>query len=249
MKEVTATISISGCACLMAAIASRPPISGISRSIRITSGSEAVGGGHALAPVLGLTDHVEVLEQLQEPAQAAPHDGVVVDQQHPDRAFFVSHRLDPLPLSDSSDCAASLERRAGSMHQREHAFGLRHVAQALRAEVAQERARRQRAVQLVDGASGEERLAALRQCLEARRPEQRAAVVAVAPLLDVAAHHGDPDAHAADRAPVVVGDRRLHVVGGRNRGERIGEAGVGAVTDPLEQPARRAAAACEATSS
>ena len=34
-------------------------------------------------PVLGLADDLDVVEELEEPVQAAPDDRVVVDQQHP----------------------------------------------------------------------------------------------------------------------------------------------------------------------
>ena len=114
----------------------------------MTSGQEPIGGGDALAPVLGLADHVEVLEELQEPAQAAPDDRVVVDQQDPDRPLFVSHDRHPLPILGCIRLLRSVGSSAGSMHQRKDSFGLGDVTQTLRTEVAEQRALAEVAAQL-----------------------------------------------------------------------------------------------------
>ena len=188
----------------MAAIASRPPISGMSRSIRITSGSKPVGGGDALAPVLGLADHVEVLEELQEATQAASHDRVVVDQQHSDRPFFVNHRLGPLHLGFVGFCRVA-GTGAGSMHQREHPFRLRHVAQPLRRRGREERPRRGTRLELIRPCSRPDTASPRPWPAPGDARPGRARVrnsgrpcTSTSPL-----DQGDADAHATDRPPVL----------------------------------------------
>jgi hypothetical protein len=133
---------------------------------------------------------------------------VIVDKQHADGAFFVNHRLGPLQLRFV--CPRFVAgATARSMHQREHALGLRHVAEPLRAEVSQLGSLRQVAPQLVDGGAGQQRLASARERLEPCRPEERPPVVVVAALLDVAADERDTDPYPAHRAPVLLPNRRL----------------------------------------
>ena len=84
MKLVSATTSTSGKRCLTSAVAAIPSITGISRSIRTTSGSERLDLLDRAAPVVGLAHDLDVVEELEEAEQAAPDDGVVVDEQDPD---------------------------------------------------------------------------------------------------------------------------------------------------------------------
>ena len=91
MKLVTATISITGVACLMVAIAVSPSIFGISRSIRITSGPSSCASAHGLAPSAASPTTSMSRLQLQEAAQAAPHDLVVVDQHDADALVVVGY--------------------------------------------------------------------------------------------------------------------------------------------------------------
>jgi len=59
------------------------------------------------------------------------------------------------------------------MHQREDAFGLQHVAEALRAEVTEDCPVRQRPTQLIHGVSDEPRLATTGQLHERTGPTLR----------------------------------------------------------------------------
>jgi hypothetical protein len=203
---------------------------------------QAVGGGNALAAVLGLADDVEVLQQLQESPEPTADDGVIVHQQDANRPLFVSHSLGPL----NPGCLGRrlvTETRARSMHQSEDALELNHVAQPVRPEVAQHGPLREPRAELVDRGAGQQCLAAIGQRLEPRRPVQRQPEEPVAAKLDLAADHHDPDPDAPDLAPVRLRhealdvDRRLDRLAGRV------EAGVGTVTDALEDaaPVRRGA--------
>ncbi len=64
-------------------------------------GLELLGAGHALGAVAGLADHLDVVLDLQEGAQAAADHLVVVDEEDPDDlgvpflALGVSHRVPP----------------------------------------------------------------------------------------------------------------------------------------------------------
>ncbi len=58
-------------------------------------GVERAGPGDALGAVGGLADHLDVVLHLQEGAQAAADDLVVVDQQDADRGQGVRHRGPP----------------------------------------------------------------------------------------------------------------------------------------------------------
>jgi len=73
--------------------------------------------------------------------------------------------------------------------------------------------------------------------LEPRGTKERAPVEAVVTNLDVTADQRDADPDTPDLTPRLVRDRRLNGVGGRDRGDSIGEAGIGTVADPLKEPA------------
>ncbi len=202
--------------------------------MRITSGDEPIGRGDALAAVLRLADHVEVLDQLEEAAQPAPHDGVVVDQQDSDRTGFVRHAVAPVFRLGLVIGRPAGGPRAGSMHQREDALGLGHVTQSLLTEVAQHRALRGPSADQVDGPAGDQRLATGCQCLDPRRSVQGRAVEALEPLLHLAACQRHPDADAPDLSPVLGGDGGLELHRGVDGRPGIGEGGVGPVADALE---------------
>ena len=71
--------------------ASMPSMPGILTSIRTTSGRSSSARGDALGAVGGLAHHLDVVLHLQERAQAAADDLVVVDEQHADRLSATGH--------------------------------------------------------------------------------------------------------------------------------------------------------------
>ena len=73
-------------------MAATPPMPGIRRSIRMTSGRSALGQRQRLRAVRRLADHLEVRVAGEHPAQAVADDRVVVDDQQPDRAHDAADR-------------------------------------------------------------------------------------------------------------------------------------------------------------
>ena len=73
-----------------------PPITGITRSSRTTSGCETAGLLDRLGAVRGLAHHLDgqagrVILQLQEGPQPLAHHGMVVHDQHPDGLRIRAH--------------------------------------------------------------------------------------------------------------------------------------------------------------
>ena len=194
----------------------------------MTSGREPLGERDALAPVLGLADDLDVVEQLEEAAQPAPDDRVVVDEEHADRSLLLGHGVAPL---------GGRFMAARSMHERVDSFRLRQITQPLGAQVAQDRAGGQPPAELLDRRPRNERLPAVGEPKDPRGPKQGPPVEAVALQLDLAARHRQASAEAADLAPVLVTQRSLDLVGRRNRRHGVVEGRVRGVPDALEDAA------------
>ena len=68
----------------MRRVASMPSTSGMRTSISTTSGRSRSASSTASAPFAGLADDLEVVAGLQDHAEAAAHQRLVVGQQHAD---------------------------------------------------------------------------------------------------------------------------------------------------------------------
>jgi hypothetical protein len=92
-----------------------PSSCGMTMSMRITSGTSSALRSIALDAVLGLADHLDVVEQLEVAAQTAADDPVVVDEQDPDafrRSRRPRRRLDrPCSSSPSLPPGVGVHRR------------------------------------------------------------------------------------------------------------------------------------------
>ena len=50
-------------------------------------------------PVIGLTDHLDVVEQLEVASEAAPDDPVIVDEEDPDHVRSLQHELPTMMIT------------------------------------------------------------------------------------------------------------------------------------------------------
>ena len=77
---------MSGCAASIRRVASTPDMPGIDRSISTTSGRSAAAISSACVPLAAPPTTVDVVGEVEQPGHAGAQQGVVVDEQHPDRA-------------------------------------------------------------------------------------------------------------------------------------------------------------------
>ena len=80
-------------------MAAAPPMPGIRRSIRMTSGRSVPTTAQRLGAVRRLADDLEVRVAGEHPAQAVADDRVVVDDEQPDRAHGAARRRRSRPRS------------------------------------------------------------------------------------------------------------------------------------------------------
>ena len=131
-----------------ARIAATPPMPGIRRSIRMTSGRRVPGEGDRLRAIGGLADHLELRVAGEHPAEAVADDRMVVDDQHPDRGHGAIGAVTTARRAGRDRRDAGRDRRAaaGLRFDRERAGHasdpLAHPGQAEPGPVGLRRARR-----------------------------------------------------------------------------------------------------------
>ena len=89
---VRITTAARGAVAPMRWVASTPSTPGISMSMSTTSGSSVAGQRHAGVAVAGGADHLDVGHRAQQVGDAAPDDGMVVDDEHADHRRRSSDR-------------------------------------------------------------------------------------------------------------------------------------------------------------
>ena len=107
-------------------VASMPSTPGIRTSIRTTSGRRRPASLDRLVPVLGLADDLDVVLAVEDRAEAAAHERLVVGDQDANHVVG-RHR------KASDDAKAAARQRAGVERPAEHGDALAHADQAVAA--------------------------------------------------------------------------------------------------------------------
>ena len=78
------SIAASGIGSRIARVAARPLVPGMAQSMTMTRGFSVLGQADRFVAVAGLADDDDRRVVLEQPAEAAPHERVIVDERHGD---------------------------------------------------------------------------------------------------------------------------------------------------------------------